>query len=521
MALTLAQLQAKVVNNDAVSIGVIGDSTTCGYGANPGSVIWAGDDTAHGFNNTGWGPNWTDLGEGLLITIISYFTSPETMANVDIGSPARLLKTALVARNASSEVYNYGYSGYDADFVLSQDTVGKLALRVPKPDAVFVNIGINSAKVGSSDLPALTSIMADITANDMLPILVLGHNVGNWNTGDPSTWSPMSFWWSTYRPDVKGLRDSGGYDFLDMGTDIQSLDTTLLYDPFHPTNKGYVDIAQGYITTIGGQATEIPEVGVEPPLPTPTEDAVRLNDGRTYSLAMDATEAFKFKVSDGNTYSLPLSIITVLYTRLKVQALNLLASFGETVEIPTVPTDGLISYYPLENDAVDVVSAFNGSGSGVTYDGVSAYFGGAGAITLDSGLSIVGDSTISLWIKGTVGMPIGRYDITSYHMYFSGITVYGGYTGAYSFTLNNPTDTWSNITIFTSSTGSKMYQNGVLCTALTQSTLESQLGNIKLGSNSTGLYDFVGNMARLRFYNREITEAEALTIYNTEASLYV
>lgn len=239
-------------------IAVIGDSTTCGFGANPSPNLWT-NGLAYGcVNQPRHGENWQPLlidgitPNPVYINTTGY-PSQSQQDNTGIPSAIRLLRTEIESKNATSEVYNYGGSGWTAGDHVTAGTVAIVAALNPKPDVIFFNLGINSAKSNSSQDADLRTLVDQAMANGILPILVKANNIGvanspsgNWEaTSCPDNWYPMDNWQSV-RDNISDIAFDNGLDVIDLGTDAGLLDETLLYDSFHPSNLGYEEIFDIY-----------------------------------------------------------------------------------------------------------------------------------------------------------------------------------------------------------------------------------------------------------------------------------
>lgn len=257
--MTVLQLKSAIQTGIAVTIGIIGDSTTCGYGANPGPNLWTNGLAYGALNQPDFGPNWAPAGNPFFITTVGGgLTAAATQANTGIPSAARLLETWLKTQNPSSVFYNYGGSGWTAADHVTNNTVAALAAKTPKPDAVIIAMGINSAKGGAMQGTDVRTLVNQLLAAGILPILCKEHNVavdsrtGLWAgpggvPGTPDNWIPMPLW-----PSLRAELDTISTEYtpalsvIDLGTPDNALDITKLYDPFHPSATGYQAIFNIY-----------------------------------------------------------------------------------------------------------------------------------------------------------------------------------------------------------------------------------------------------------------------------------
>lgn len=209
-----------------VCIAVIGDSTTCGFGANGAA-------------------NWT-VGNPLVIQPFGGFVLQSVQNNLAIPSASRLTQTWLEQLNPASVFYNMGYSGGRADEHVTAGTVSALANRSPKPDLIIIALGINSAKNNQSQTAALTTLVQQVKANGIQCVISLGHNVANLNTTTPMTL------WLTMRAQMKAVANAYGCEIIDAGSDDGAIIPALTVDGFHPSALGYAEIFKKYKSFLGG-----------------------------------------------------------------------------------------------------------------------------------------------------------------------------------------------------------------------------------------------------------------------------
>lgn len=244
-----------------VSIAIVGDSTTCGFGANPGPNVWS-DGNSYIFVNGGTGPNW-ESGDPYYINT-SGMPSQAQQDNKAIPSATRLLRTYVEAANPQSKVYNFGGSGWTAANHISNGSIAALAAMSPKPEVVFIALGINSAKNNQGQGNELRTLLSQAIANDMLPVLVKEHNVavagspsGNWSaTATADNWYPMDNW-PGIRSEIDSVAQQYGVGVIDLGTEDCVIDSSLLYDPFHPSAKGYQVIFEKFKNWISYKVVKI------------------------------------------------------------------------------------------------------------------------------------------------------------------------------------------------------------------------------------------------------------------------
>jgi len=209
-----------------VCVAVIGDSTTCGFGAN-------GD------------ANW-DINSPFVIQPFSGFVLQSVQDNLSIPSTSRLTQTWLQQLNPASTFYNMGNSGGRAEEHVTANTVTSLANRSPRPDLIIIALGINSAKNGQSQSVALTTLVQQVQSYGIQCVISLGHNVANLNTT-----TPMPFW-LTMRSQMKAIANTYGCEIIDAGSDDGAIIPALTHDGFHPSALGYVEIFKKYKGFLGG-----------------------------------------------------------------------------------------------------------------------------------------------------------------------------------------------------------------------------------------------------------------------------
>lgn len=245
----------------------MGDSTSMGYGANPGpNNCTTGIPCAYA-NYPGISPNFTNDGSGSYIYLLdNNYLSPVSQANMAIPSGIRLLESYIRDVNASSRVYNLSISGGGAAEHVTYGSVAQLATEVPKPDVVFIVTGINSIKRGLSQDRSVQMLITACINNNMLPILVKSNNIamdsrtGSWygpdspnNLSPPANWIPWTttYNWRTYIGSFDTLAAGNNIPLIDLGSPDGAIDVVKLYDPFHPNAAGYNSIFLVYKAWLG------------------------------------------------------------------------------------------------------------------------------------------------------------------------------------------------------------------------------------------------------------------------------
>lgn len=306
--LTIEQIKQKYNNGEKITIAIIGDSTSSGFGANPSPNTWINGLSYGCVNNPSFGENWNNDNPYYINT--TSIISQAQQDNIGIPSAVRLFRTELESKNQSSKVYNFGGSGYTADTHIANGTVASaLAL---SPDAIFFNLGINTAKNNGSQNTSLRTLVAQAISGGVLPVLVKPHNIGvayspsgNWSeTATPDEWYPMDNWQSI-RDNIQQIANDYNLSVIDLGTDTGELDITLLYDPFHPSNLGYKKISEIYKKWISG------------------DNFIFIKNGKSYT--SENNSAFKIKLSDNQIVGIPLT--TEIEDFIKIKVGNNIATF--------------------------------------------------------------------------------------------------------------------------------------------------------------------------------------------------
>jgi len=217
----------------------------------------------------------------------------------------------------------------------------------------------------------------------------------------------------------------------------------------------------------------------------------------------------------------------------------------EKVTHPIAIDSGLIAYYPLASNSWDnYFNQYDGTDTGMVYDGLSGTFGTGANVNIDAytANTIVSttDWTISLWMKASLitgtasdgaitfggsanGVGVGILKTTGKIGIGGSLadvnTIVAGTTTA-------NTAVWYLVTVtrYSSDGATSVYVNGIL-----EATGTINHGNgtdlDRIGGNtsnnpldSTASVDaiFDGNIAKTRLYHRVITSEEVLTIYNSE-----
>lgn len=266
---TISDILSDFQSGKPITIAIIGDSTSMGYGANPGPNKWTDNSfpSALGIsyaytNYPDAGPNWNPDDQFVIKTIANPNgrIEPATQANTSIPSSIRKLETWIKSKNIESVIYNFSGSGWTANDHISHKSILLLAALKPKPDIVLIVTGINSAKNSQSQTESVDELINQSFDSDIHPVLVKENNVGvDKETGtwfgpeipansfysSPKNWVKMPYW-SVTRKELDNLSIEHSLEIIDLGTADGAIDVTKLYDPFHPNASGYDDIFKKY-----------------------------------------------------------------------------------------------------------------------------------------------------------------------------------------------------------------------------------------------------------------------------------
>lgn len=179
-------------------------------------------------------------GQAVAIAVIGDSTTHGTG-----GSPnaMQLLNTYLQSINPSSVVYNEGVGGSKAVDHIEWGTIKTVAQLYPKPDAVVIALGINSATMRFTEQADLETLVAQVRSYGMLPILAKENNIACLDSSP--TLHPNAYWQFT-RSEVDAAGSNTKTDVIDLGTPDGVVDATLLSDHVHPDTAGYEIIFEHY-----------------------------------------------------------------------------------------------------------------------------------------------------------------------------------------------------------------------------------------------------------------------------------
>lgn len=316
--LTEEQIVEKFNKGERIIFAVIGDSTSSGIAANVGVNKWVNGVAYAAVNQPNAYPNLTTTSPYYINT--DTYPSEEQQNNKNIPSAVRQLRTLVEEKNNTSIVSNYSIPGWDAQGHIDSGTVDIVANLDEKPDFCFVNLGINSAKQRVSQYQPLTKIVKDLMLHDIFVVLVQPNNIGvvgspqgNWSQTDlPSNWYAQDYWINTVN-EIKQIHKELKTGFVNVGTDDLQLDINKLYDPFHPNEAGFKDIADKYFNWLN--------IGT---IDKHNGAMIKTSNGKSYFQPKNGNAAFKHKLNSGQVISLPLS---VNLDELRIKAGNVMATF--------------------------------------------------------------------------------------------------------------------------------------------------------------------------------------------------
>jgi|GEM_PF-4768000 len=207
-------------------------------------------------------------------------------------------------------------------------------------------------------------------------------------------------------------------------------------------------------------------------------------------------------------------------------------------------SNGLVAYYPLNNNIFDYVNSYNlfGSNSVYTNDRFGApngalnfngnsYFQSATNPYLPYGNQ---DRSLSLWVKcdsSLIGNN-GDVEIIDYgntinnqaNQHF-GLFIQGGVYGIHFMGADQdimstcvPDTNWHLFTCIYTNQVAQLYRDGVLLNQSPKSTFTTE-GLLTVGAGYTGANGFKGDISDIRIYNRALSPNEVTALYTLESTL--
>ena len=190
------------------------------------------------------------------------------------------------------------------------------------------------------------------------------------------------------------------------------------------------------------------------------------------------------------------------------------------VDSSVVEVDGLLAYYPLKTDSLDVVGGYDGVDTGISYDGLSASFISPGTyITLPSyTVTDANMMSVSGWFK-PVTIANSRYLLNlgpnNKFIIFTYSGNYYVYIGYYSLTITGadmPLGVWTHLSMVMDNGVAYLYVNGTLFASRT--TFVNADAPSTLGYTSVYAADFYA--AHFRVYDKVLSATSVAKIYNAE-----
>lgn len=193
-----------------------------------------------------------------------------------------------------------------------------------------------------------------------------------------------------------------------------------------------------------------------------------------------------------------------------------------------IPPSGIVSWFPGEGNAMDIVGPNSGVATGVTY--TAGRFGQAFRF-----------DTVGIVTAPTTGMPTGanartlelwvRVDqVSSYQPYFAGYGSFGSSTATYHvgmlangglsyfsqwgqalFGVTIPLNTWTHVVATTRGQATYLYLNGTIAAAGVLPLNTSVASNFyigRIGSSAGANERLNGAVDEVAVYNRALTDAE-------------
>lgn len=190
---------------------------------------------------------------------------------------------------------------------------------------------------------------------------------------------------------------------------------------------------------------------------------------------------------------------------------------------------GLLNYYNLNGNSIDVVSGNNGVDSNVIYttgkisQGVS-FNGSSSKIVINNQLSQT-EGSISIWVyHNSAGAVTRFYSDNGGYAYFEQNTFGGSnnihwlmYTGSGGINLQTTfsTGVWTHYVATWKSSGiSYLYKNGVQVSAVNTPVIVMASAVAQLGAVAN-ILNFDGLIDEAAFYNRQLSSSEAIALYNS------
>ena len=234
-----------------------------------------------------------------------------------------------------------------------------------------------------------------------------------------------------------------------------------------------------------------------------------------------------------------------LYAWAKDAAGNISNSASDSVEVTIglIPTEGLVSYWSFDGNALDNYGSNNGTvvgatlTTGVSGDASTAYgFDGVNDYITSSAPGGLTSATISVWVKLNSLSPESQYNLFAYTFGGQGAGSHdkdlsvdstgkaffyiwdGGGKAAIS-TTTLSTGIWYHIVGVTNGSATKIYINSVLENSVNSGASYGGGNSFVMSfikvSDGWGRY-LNGTLDKVRVYNRALTAGEVLALYAQE-----
>lgn len=196
-----------------------------------------------------------------------------------------------------------------------------------------------------------------------------------------------------------------------------------------------------------------------------------------------------------------------------------------------ISTSGLVAWWPLNGSATDVSgSGINGTvvgatltaGKNGTTDGAYSFNGSSTYITMPT-ISIPTAVSTSAWVYSAnfaqSGFVVGKNTVnTQWEIFFGGSYLYwrGGAADSNTTCSLPANSAWHHVVGSQTGTTTKLYIDGVLCRTATSTAIGNSTGTVEIGRFNSGYY-YNGTIDDVRVYNRALSDAEVLGLYNSGA----
>lgn len=299
--LTEQQIIDKYNSGQELHVSVMGDSTSAGIEANAGPNVWTNGFPYAAVNQPNAYPN-LDPASPFYINSSTY-PSQAQQDNQLIPTAVRKLWNGLLLKNPNSVVNNWSIPGWDAALHITSGTVASILAQSPLPDLCIINLGINSAKNRVSMLSDLRILVDDLIAGGVFVLLAQPNNIGvtgspagSWSQTElPDNWYAQDYWPTTVE-EIKLVSTERNTGFVNVGDATFDLDITKLYDPFHPNELGFTDIANRYLDWFSS---------VTPP--SENGAMIKTYSGESYYQPRQQNGALRSKLSTGQVVAIPIT----------------------------------------------------------------------------------------------------------------------------------------------------------------------------------------------------------------------